>query len=103
MAGLRTTRTCLTGCRHRLFHHYMQHFLFLGIGIGIGIGLCMKCDFERFDPLNPIPEFCASYDLMAKLLTAPPLPPKRSIGFITHEEKPSKSTSFKAKAAGKKT
>ena len=49
MAGLQTTHGCLTFYRHRLFHHYMQHFLFLGIGIG----LCVKCDFERLDPLNP--------------------------------------------------
>jgi len=32
----------------------------------------------------------------------PPAPPKRPIGFITHEDKPSKPSSSKAKAVGKK-
>jgi len=41
-------------------------------------------------------------DSMAELLAAPPPPPKRSIGFITPEDKPSKPSSTKAKAAGKK-
>ena len=42
-------------------------------------------------------------DSMAELLAAPPPPHKRSIGFITHEDKPAKPSSTKAKAAGKKT
>ena len=42
-------------------------------------------------------------DSMAELLAAPPPSPKRSIGFITHEDKPAKPSSTKAKAAGKKT
>lgn len=33
----------------------------------------------------------------------PPEPPKRPIGFVTHEDKPSKPVSSKAKAIGKKT
>lgn len=33
----------------------------------------------------------------------PAPPPKRPIGFITHEDKPAKSSNTKAKAAGKKT
>jgi hypothetical protein len=33
----------------------------------------------------------------------PPEPPKRPIGFVTHEDKPSKPASSKAKALGKKT
>jgi len=41
-------------------------------------------------------------DSMAELLAAPPPPPKRSIGFITPEDKPGKPSSTKAKAAGKK-
>ncbi|MDP3653353.1 MAG: ORF6N domain-containing protein [Rhodoferax sp.] len=36
-------------------------------------------------------------------LTIPPDPPKRPIGFVTQEDKPSKPSSSKAKAAGKKT
>ena len=40
-------------------------------------------------------------DSMAQLLHTPPDPPKRSIGFITHEDKPGKPASTKAKAAGK--
>lgn len=41
-------------------------------------------------------------DSMSQLLAAAPTPHKRPIGFITHEEKPSKPASSKAKAAGKK-
>ena len=41
-------------------------------------------------------------DSMAQLLHTPPDPPKRSIGFITHEDKPGKPASTKAKTAGKK-
>ena len=36
-------------------------------------------------------------------LTIPPDPPKRPIGFVTQEDKPSKPSSSKAKAADKKT
>ena len=42
-------------------------------------------------------------DSMAQLLAAPPPPPKRSIGFITPEDKPGKPSSTKVKAAGKRT
>ena len=42
------------------------------------------------------------FDALRELMT-PPEPPKRPIGFITHEDKPSKPSSTKAKAAGKKT
>ena len=38
-------------------------------------------------------------DSMAELLAAPPSPPKRSIGFVTHEDKKDKPAS--GKAAGK--
>ncbi len=38
-------------------------------------------------------------DSMAELLAVPPSPPKRSIGFVTHEDKKDKPTS--GKAAGK--
>lgn len=44
-------------------------------------------------------------DSMAELLAAPPPPPKRSIGFVTQEDKPSKPSkpgATKAKAVGKK-
>jgi ORF6N domain len=40
-------------------------------------------------------------DALRELMT-PPEPPKRPIGFITPEDKPSKPASSKAKAAGKK-
>lgn len=42
------------------------------------------------------------FEVMRELMT-PPEPPKRPIGFITHEDKPAKPSSTKAKAAGKKT
>lgn len=42
------------------------------------------------------------FDALRELMT-PPEPPKRPIGFITHEDKPAKPSSTKAKAAGKKT
>jgi hypothetical protein len=42
------------------------------------------------------------FDAIRELMT-PPDPPKRPIGFITPEDKPSKPSSTKAKAAGKKT
>jgi hypothetical protein len=38
----------------------------------------------------------------AALLAAPPPPPKRSIGFITPEDKPYKPVGSKVKATGKK-
>ena len=41
------------------------------------------------------------FDALRELMTPPDLP-KRSIGFVTHEDKPSKPFSTKAKAAGKK-
>jgi hypothetical protein len=41
------------------------------------------------------------FDALRELMT-PPEPPKRPIGFITHEDKPAKPSSTKAKAAGKK-
>lgn len=37
-------------------------------------------------------------DSMAELLAAPPPPPKRSIGFVTQEDKPNKPSSAKAVA-----
>lgn len=42
------------------------------------------------------------FEAMRELMT-PPEPPKRPIGFVTHEDKPSKPGATKAKAAGKKT
>jgi len=42
------------------------------------------------------------FDALRELMT-PPEPSKRPIGFITHEDKPAKPSSTKAKAAGKKT
>ena len=42
------------------------------------------------------------FDALRELMT-PPEPPKRPIGFITHEDKPAKPSGTKAKAAGKKT
>ena len=42
------------------------------------------------------------FDALRELMT-PPDPPKRPIGFITHEDKPAKPSGTKAKAAGKKT
>ncbi len=42
-------------------------------------------------------------DSMTQLLAAPPPPPKRSIGFITPEDKSDKPTSSKAKATAAKT
>lgn len=39
-------------------------------------------------------------DSMAQLLAAPPPPPKRSIGFITPEDKPGKPSSSKVKTMG---
>ncbi|OGB34708.1 MAG: hypothetical protein A3F78_13210 [Burkholderiales bacterium RIFCSPLOWO2_12_FULL_61_40] len=41
------------------------------------------------------------FEAMRELMT-PPEPPKRPIGFVTHEDKPSKPSSSKAKAAGGK-
>jgi hypothetical protein len=41
------------------------------------------------------------FDALRELMT-PPEPPKRPIGFITQEDKPSKPTGSKAKATGKK-
>lgn len=41
------------------------------------------------------------FEAMRELMT-PPEPPKRPIGFATHEDKPSKPASSKAKAAGGK-
>lgn len=38
-------------------------------------------------------------DSMAQLLATPPTPPKRSIGFVTQEESPSKSKGTKGKAS----
>lgn len=42
------------------------------------------------------------FDAIRDLMT-PPEPPKRPIGFVTHEDNPSKPTGTKAKATGKKT
>ncbi len=42
------------------------------------------------------------FDALRELMT-PPEPPKRPIGFITPDNKPSKPAGVKAKAAGKKT
>lgn len=42
------------------------------------------------------------FDAIRELMT-PPEPSKRPIGFVTPEDKPSKPTGVKAKAAGKKT
>ncbi|WP_296532046.1 ORF6N domain-containing protein [Rhodoferax sp.] len=42
------------------------------------------------------------FDAIRELMT-PPDPPKRPIGFVTQVDKPSKPSSIKAKAAGKKT